>query len=104
MSKPVRIYSAAEVSAELGVTPAAVSNWRRRHADAPAPDYVTGDGREYWADLAEWQAWHLARVARRRARAEASALAASRRAERAAEAARLAEERAAEAARRAGSV
>lgn len=84
--QPVMIYTAADISVELGVSPAAVTNWTRRHADTPAPDFITPGGRPFWSDPAEWIAWHEARATRRAERA------ARRAAELAAEAERKAAE------------
>ena len=57
------IYGAADVAQLLRVTRAAVTNYRVRHADTPAAQYVTPDGRAYWSadGMRAWQAWHEAR-------------------------------------------
>ena len=86
--EPMRIYGAADVADALGVTRAAVSNWRRRRADAPAPDYVDGAGVAYWSDLATWRAWYAPILAERAEAAERRAAEAAGRAEDAAALAR----------------
>src|SRR4051812_42983575 len=48
------LVSAAEVARLAGVTRAAVSNWRRRHADFPEP---VGAGRNAQFSLADITAW-----------------------------------------------
>ena len=51
--------TAAEISRLAGVTRATVSNWRRRHADFPAPTGGTEASPAY--ELAAVQAWLAAR-------------------------------------------
>lgn len=69
MSPTTGLHGTADVAEALGVSRAAVSNWKRRGVDIPAPDHVTVDGRAYWRDLAPWHTWH---AARRAAAAEAA--------------------------------
>lgn len=59
MPKPSAQVTAAEISRLAGVTRATVSNWRRRHADFPAPASGTEASPLY--DLAAVQAWLTAR-------------------------------------------
>ena len=89
-TRPVTIYTAADIGAHLGVSAAVVANWARRHADAPTPDYVTPGGRAFWSDAAEWHAWRARRAERRAERAAAEAARRAAEAEAAAEAARRA--------------
>lgn len=72
---PVVLLGSSDVAAALGVGPAVVTNWIRRHADTPAPDFVRSNGSPLWRDLAEWHAWHERRQARRAARDRAAAVA-----------------------------
>lgn len=55
MPKPSAQVTAAEISRLAGVTRATVSNWRRRHADFPAPR--AGSEASPLYDLADVQAW-----------------------------------------------
>jgi transposase-like protein len=50
MPQPAPQVSAADISRMAGVTRATVSNWRRRHADFPAPSGGTDTSPSY--DLA----------------------------------------------------
>lgn len=59
MSKPPAQVTAAEISRIAGVTRATVSNWRRRHADFPAP--VGGTEASPLYDLDAVRAWLKAR-------------------------------------------
>lgn len=59
MPKPSAQVTAAEISRLAGVTRATVSNWRRRHADFPAPG--AGSEASPLYDLAAVQAWLAAR-------------------------------------------
>ena len=53
--------TAADIARLAGVTRATVSNWRRRHADFPAPSGGTDASPAY--DRAEVEAWLAARGA-----------------------------------------
>jgi SAM-dependent methyltransferase len=55
MTNPAPQISAADISRMAGVTRATVSNWRRRHADFPAPSGGTDTSPAY--DLAAVHAW-----------------------------------------------
>lgn len=57
------IYGCADVAQLLRVTPSAVSNYRSRFDDTPAPAYLTTSGRPYWTveGMAAWQSWRDAR-------------------------------------------
>ncbi|MCQ4084352.1 SAM-dependent methyltransferase [Streptomyces sp. RB6PN25] len=59
MPKPSAQVTAAEISRLAGVTRATVSNWRRRHADFPAP--VAGTDASPLYDLEAVRAWLAAR-------------------------------------------
>jgi hypothetical protein len=59
MPKPSAQVTAAEISRLAGVTRATVSNWRRRHAEFPAPTGGTESSPLY--DLASVQSWLAAR-------------------------------------------
>src|SRR5690606_21833000 len=59
MPKPAAQVTAAEIARLAGVTRATVSNWRRRHADFPAPIGGTEASPTY--DLDEVRAWLAAR-------------------------------------------
>ncbi|BDH14874.1 N-6 DNA methylase [Streptomyces hygroscopicus] len=59
MPEPTAHVTAAEISRIAGVTRATVSNWRRRHADFPAPSGGTEASPLY--DLGAVQAWLGAR-------------------------------------------
>ncbi|MEV4516102.1 N-6 DNA methylase [Dactylosporangium sp. NPDC049525] len=55
MPKPAALVTAAEISRLAGVTRATVSNWRRRHADFPAPVGGTDASPAY--DLTAVRTW-----------------------------------------------
>jgi len=59
MPKPAALVTAAEISRLAGVTRATVSNWRRRHADFPAPTGGTEASPAY--DLDAVRSWLAAR-------------------------------------------
>lgn len=59
MSEPGVLVTAAEISRLAGVTRATVSNWRRRHADFPAPTGGTESSPGY--ELEAVRAWLAAR-------------------------------------------
>lgn len=59
------IYGIPEIAGLLGVTPAAVSNWRLRHADTvPTPDYEYLGSKPFWnmSGMRNWLAWYQSRV------------------------------------------
>lgn len=57
------IYGRADVAQLLRVTPAAISNYRARYENVPAPQYVTTDGRPFWSvdGMKAWRQWQDAR-------------------------------------------
>src|SRR3954468_17922661 len=57
--QPTALVTAADISRLAGVTRATVSNWRRRHADFPAPSGGTEASPAY--DLAEVGRWVTSR-------------------------------------------
>jgi hypothetical protein len=59
MSQQIALVTAADISRLAGVTRATVSNWRRRHADFPAPVGGTDTSPAY--DLHAVRAWLAAR-------------------------------------------
>jgi len=54
---PVVIYGSAEIASLLGVNRSAVTNWHNRDVGAPAPDFITPDGRRFWLSLEPWERW-----------------------------------------------
>lgn len=49
------IVSVTEIAERLGTTPGTVHQWRRRHADFPAPLVTLAVGPVWqWADVARW--------------------------------------------------
>ena len=61
---PQTIFSLGDVAYALGVTKAAVCNYRTRHASTvPLPTHSTPDGRDFWdaAGLREWVEWDVKR-------------------------------------------
>lgn len=61
------LVTLAEVARRVGLTPAAVSNWRARYPDFPEPAR-TDDGTEYFrtATLLEWLQWRTVPASARR--------------------------------------
>lgn len=57
------IYGSADLAELFGVSRAAVTNWHTRCPDAPAPDFMTLDGRRFWLSLDPWIEWVEARQA-----------------------------------------
>ena len=58
MSTETLIVNGKGIASHFGVTPAAVSNWRARHADFPAPLDMPGVvGIPLWL-LEDVTAWH----------------------------------------------
>ena len=63
-----RVYSSSELAELLGVTPSAVTNWRKRGAGSiPAPHYADSERGGYWSAS---QVRALVRAQRSRARAQ----------------------------------
>ena len=62
----------AGIARALGVTRQAISVWRKRHPDFPAPDAITDGGFPSWLPerLDEIKAWAAARKQREKARSD----------------------------------
>lgn len=77
---PQTIYAMADVARLLNVTRAAVTNYKTRYSDTPAPDFVTVDGREFWTvdGMKKWRDWQRARSSVTPGKASASELARQR--------------------------
>jgi hypothetical protein len=58
------IYGTADIATLLGVTRAAIGNYKARHADTPPAQFSTLDGREFWsvAGMRAWLFWQASRT------------------------------------------
>ncbi len=61
MSAPTVLYSAHDLARLFWVESCTVSNWSKRYADAPPPDFVTTGGKKYWLSLDDWKVWYARR-------------------------------------------
>lgn len=68
------VYGVTEIASRLDVSKPTLCNWMVRYSDTPEPDYITPDGRKFWAGTEKWEEWQRQRFGvqteRKRARAE----------------------------------